>query len=165
MRNLVASILAFTITLTLLFIYSAFDIRDRRIPNRVMLVGGVVGSAVTIISGHFYESLLLHLFGLLFSIVLSYILFRLGAFGGADAKVLITVAIISPGFEFITWINPIVETIIATGIEAAIMLSLGSVWWYQTKKNNKESPPPPLVPLLLFGYILVTSFTTITIIL
>ena len=74
MRNLVASILAFTITLTLLFIYSAFDIRDGRIPNRVMLVGGVVGSAVTIISGHFYESLLLHLFGLLFSIVLSYIL-------------------------------------------------------------------------------------------
>jgi Flp pilus assembly protein protease CpaA len=163
MRSLAASLLAFTMALILLFIYSAFDIRDRRIPNRVMLVGGVIGSAVTIISGHFYENLLLHLFSLLFSIVLSYILFRLGAFGGADAKALITVAIISPGFEFIIWINPIVEAIIATGIEASIMLSFGSVWWYQNKKNDKETQPPPLIPLLLLGYIIITSFATVAI--
>jgi Flp pilus assembly protein protease CpaA len=163
MSDLEASLLVFAITISLLLIYSIFDIRDRRIPNRVMLVGGIIGLAVTIISGHFYESLLLHLFSLLFTIVLSSVLFKLGAFGGADVKVLITVGIISPGFEFVIWINPIVEAIIAIGIETTIMLFLGSVWWYQTKKNDKGTQPPPLVPLLLLGYILVTIFATVAI--
>jgi Flp pilus assembly protein protease CpaA len=158
MKKMVDSVLAFAVTLVLLIIYSGFDIRERRVPNQVMIMGGIVGIAVNLLSGHLYQNLLLHLFALSFAIPLSYALFRLGAFGGADAKALISVALISPGFEFLFWIDPLIEAIIAMGIEVTFMLSLGYLWWYQTKKCNKEAFPPPLIPLLLVGYLFTASF-------
>ena len=161
MGDLVSSLLAFTTTFALLFIYSAFDIRVRKVPNQIMLVGGVIGVVVNVMSGHFCDNLLLHLFALVFALSISYVLFQLGTFGGADAKALISVAIISPGFEFIIWLNPLTEAIIATGIEVVVMLSLGHFWWYQAKIHNKETPSPPLIPLLLIGYTIIASFATV----
>ena len=158
---MVSSFLAFALTLVLLIIYSGFDIKERRVPNQVLLVGGIVGVAVNLISGHLYENLLLHLFSLSFTIPISYALFRLGAFGGADAKALISVALISPGFEFAFWVNPLTEAIIATGIEVIFMLSLGYLWWYQVKKRNENPLPPPLILLLLVGYLFIAGFMAI----
>ena len=97
----------------------------------------------------------------IFAIPISYALFRLGAFGGADAKALISLALISPGFEFTFWVNPLTEAIIATGIEVIFMLSLGYLWWYQVKKRNENPLPPPLIPLLLIGYLFIAGFMDI----
>lgn len=160
---MVSSLLAFTVTLLLLIIYSAFDVRERKVPNQLLLVGGIIGIAVSFISGHFYENLLLHLFALVFTIPISYILFKIGAFGGADVKALISVAIISPGFEFLISMNPLIEVIIAAGIELVTMLSLGYIWWFQAKNRSKDALPPPLIPFLLIGYLIVAGFTTVVV--
>ncbi|MGD2072399.1 MAG: hypothetical protein PVG65_02800, partial [Candidatus Thorarchaeota archaeon] len=122
---------------------------------------GITGVTVNGLSGHFHENLYLHLFALGFTLSISYILFKLGAFGGADAKSVITVAIISPGFEFVMWENPLMEAILAAGIEVLVMLLLGHLWWHRDNKYDKETVPPPLIPLLLVGYMLVTGFTTV----
>lgn len=161
MGNLVSSSLAFMMTLVLLIIYSFFDIQERKVPNRVILVGGIVGAVMSIISGHFYENLLLHLFALAFTIPISYLLFKLGTVGGADAKALISVAITSPGFEFLLSLNPLVEAIIAAGIELVVMLSLGYFWYYLINKHNNDALSPPLIPFLLVGYLIVAGFYTV----
>jgi preflagellin peptidase FlaK len=160
MSDLAASLLAFTVVLVLLIIYSAFDIQKRKVPNQVILVGLIIGILTNIISRHFYKNPLLHLFAFAFTLPISYILFRLGAFGGADAKALILVAIISPGFEFLIWLNPLIEAILATSIEVVIMLFLGFLSWHYSKKHDKETLFPPLILFLLIGYILVASFAT-----
>ena len=156
-EKMVASLLAFTVTFVFLIIYSIFDIRERKVPNHIMLLGNVIGLIVNTFSGHFYENMLLHIFALSFTILISYILFRLGAFGGADAKALISVALVSPGFEFAFWSDPLTEAIIATGIEMMFMLSIGYLWWYHTKKHNEDALQPPLIPLLLIGYAFVAG--------
>ncbi len=159
--KMVASLLAFVITSALLIIYSGFDIRKREVPNHVMLLGGTIGAAVNLISGHFYENMFLHIFALSFTIPISYILFRLGAFGGADVKVLVLATLISPGSEFVFWLDPLTEAIIASGIEMMFMLSIGYLWWHQAKKHNENALHPPLIPLLFIGYIFVTSLAGI----
>ena len=161
MGDLVASILSFTVTLVLLIIYSGFDIRERKVPNQVMLIGCVVGIVVNVISGHFAENLPLHVFAILFAAPISYILFRLGAFGGADVKALISVVLISPGFEFAIGMDPLAETIFATGIELIFMLALGYHWWSLAKRHNEDTLHPPLIPMLLIGYAFVASFVTV----
>ena len=149
----IVSILTFFTIISLLVVYSILDIRDRRVMNEFVLAGGVVGCIVLILTGHFVANLVLHLTGLLLVIPLAFILFRIGSIGGADAKVLFIVALISPGIELGSWSQPILEAILALGGELVAILVGGYLYWRFNR--NEENSTPPLIPLLLVGYLIV----------
>ncbi len=148
-----ASIVSFVTILSLLLIYSFLDIRDRKVMNEVVVEGGVVGCIVLILTSHFASNLVLHLTALLLVMPLSYILFRFGSIGGADAKVLFVVALISPGIELGIWNQPILEAIIGLGGELIVMLLGGYLYW--RIKRNSENVTPPLLPFLLVGFLAI----------
>jgi len=147
------SILSFFTIISLLVIYSILDIRDRKVMNEVVFEGGVVGCVVLILTGHFASNLVLHLTALLLVIPLTYILFRIGSIGGADAKVLFIVAFISPGIELGSWNQPVLEAILALGVEFVSMLLGGYLYW--RFRRNDGNTTPPLLPFLLVGYLAI----------
>jgi Flp pilus assembly protein protease CpaA len=150
--SIVSIATCFTV-ITLLVVYSILDIRDRRVMNEVVFAGGVVGCIVSILTGHFIANLVLHLTTLLLVIPLAYILFRIGSIGGADAKILFIVALISPGIELGIWSQPILEAIVGLGSELVVILLGGYLYW--RFKRNEDKSTPPLIPLLLVGYLIV----------
>ena len=149
----IVSIVTFFTIISLLVVYSILDIRDRKVMNEVVFVGGVVGCIVLILTGHFIANLVLHLTALLLVIPLAYILFRIGSIGGADAKILFIVALISPGIELGIWSQPILEAIVGLGGELVVVLLGGYLYW--RFKRNEGNSTPPLIPLLLLGYLIV----------
>ena len=100
-----STIASFVFTTALLIMYSVLDLRTRKVSNQIFLIGGIAGFAVILLFGHIVDYALLHLTAVLVAVILGYILFRIGAVGGADVKTLITIAIISPGIEFASWGN------------------------------------------------------------
>ncbi len=151
-----STIMSFLITSLLLLVYSWMDLKDRKVPNQVMLVGFVIGIGSIIVTGHFIERIELHVIASVFVCILSYGLFRLKSIGGADFKSLITIAIISPGIEFTTWESPLYEAIIGAGLQIGVMLFLGYlVWKITTREENETKRPTPLIPLLLVAYFAV----------
>ena len=80
-------------------IYACYtDIKERRVPNRVWLYMSVVGAILDIPYlldfGLVFIKFFLFQFGFIF--VFAYLLYRIGAFGGADAKALMALAIFIP---------------------------------------------------------------------
>jgi Flp pilus assembly protein protease CpaA len=149
----VASILSFCTITVLLAIYSFFDIHDRNVKNEFILTGAVVGCIVFLLTGHFTSNVILHVFSLVMVAPLVYILFRIGSIGGADAKSLFVVSLISPGIELGVWNQPILEAIIGLGGELIVMLLGGYLYW--RFRGNSEDPTPPLLPFLLMGYLVI----------
>jgi Flp pilus assembly protein protease CpaA len=145
---------ALTMMLVLLVVYSYFDLKERRVSNRVQIAGLVLGVSVTVLSTHLIEYLALHAASLVFMAVVSYTLFRLGAIGGADAKTLLTIALVSPGVELSVWSDPLLEGFVCSGIEAFFMLLLG--YLYQNYGRSFEgASKTPLIPCLFIGYLIV----------
>lgn len=155
----ITSVLAFSVTLVLLIVYSIMDLHGRKVRNLYMLAGGLVGFSVTVLSGHVAESPVLHLTAFIFVSFLSYLLFRIGSLGGADAKSLVTVAIMSPGIEFAVWNSPTFEAFVGGGLGLFIMLLLGYVYSRWTKnvqdKFEEGRPVVPQIPFLLLGYVII----------
>jgi Flp pilus assembly protein protease CpaA len=147
-----STIASFVFTTCLLFIYAVLDIRTRKVPNQVVLIGGIVGLSVVLVFGHIIDYALLHLTAALFSLILGYALFRIGAFGGADVKVLFTITIISPGTEFGSWGNPILEGILVVGLQLVITLAVG---YAISQRKPDETEVIPLIPLLLGAYLVL----------
>ena len=147
-----SAIFSFTFTTILLFIYSVFDFRTRKVPNRVMIAGMILGIAVVILSGHIIEHALLHLTATLVALILGYFLFRIGSFGGADVKTLFIIAIISPGVEFGSWGNPIMEGIVIVGLQLVITLVSGYII---SKRKADDSEVIPLIPVLFATYLVL----------
>ncbi len=150
----VMSIASFLTIIALLVIYSILDIRDRKVRNAIVFVGGVVGCLILVLTGHFVYNVVLHLSALLLVVPLSFILFRIGSIGGADAKVLFTIALLSPGIEMGAWSQPILEAIVGLGGELIVML-LGSYLYWRYKTGERS---PPMIPILLMGYLIVQLF-------
>ena len=147
---------SFIMTIVLLCVYSWLDLKDRRVANRVVLIGGIVGFGLVAVTGHIIERSILHLTAVTFVFVISYLMFRLNALGGADVKSLVTVAIISPGIEFTTWDNPVFEAVIGGGIGLFLMLLLGFVYWkFTIKPDSTVHRVTPLIPMLLIAYLFV----------
>ena len=149
----VAAISSFLTITTLLVIYSILDVRERRVPNEFIVGGGVVGSAVILLTGHFFSNLVLHVTALMIVFAMSYALFRMQSIGGADVKSLLLVALISPGIELRALNIPIIETVVGMGIEFFVMLLGGYLYW--RSRINSEKTTPPLIPFLLLGYLAV----------
>ena len=152
-----AGVLCFLAAAVLLAVYSRMDLQDRSVPNRVILVGGIIGFIIAIASGHYLENLVLHGASLVFALVVGYLLFRIGVIGGADVKTLVTISLVSPGVSFSSWLDPVLEGVMVSGLEMVIMLLLGQFWIYRmiTSKESGEYQTPALIPFLFVGYLLV----------
>ena len=151
-----ASIVHFITIILLLVVYSILDLRYRTVKNELVLAGVIIGGTISVFTGHFVTSIVLHATALLLTIPLAYILFRLGSIGGADVKVLFIVSLFSPGIELGNWNQPALEAIFGLGGELFIMLLGGYLYW-RIKRNDKENNPP-LLPFLLLGYLVIQVF-------
>jgi len=148
----ISEIASFVFTAILLFIYAIFDIRTRKVPNQVLLIGGIMGLAIVLGLGHIAEHALLHLTAVPIALILGYILFRIGSFGGADVKAIFTIAIISPGIEFASWENPILEGIVAVGMQIVITLVVG---YLIAQRKTDVNIAIPLIPILFGAYLVL----------
>ena len=115
-----------------------------------------IGFIIVVLTGHLLNQFALHISSIVFVLIVSYVLFRQGSIGGADAKSLLLIAITSPGVELGDWGNPLFEGIIAGGLEMFVMLLLGTLYW-RTKASQSEEDTqiPPLIPFLLIGYLVI----------
>jgi Flp pilus assembly protein protease CpaA len=155
-----ASILSFVAITVLLLVYSLFDIRTRQVPNRIMIIGGIVGFIIVIFTGHLFEHALLHLSAIVFMIFVAFLLFRVGAFGGADAKAVVTIAILSPGVEFGGWSEPILEGIISSGLLLVTVLFVAYVF-SQYRQKRERIDVIPLLPIVLVAYLFLQLFSSV----
>lgn len=147
----VARLIAFACIVAILTICSILDLRERRVSNEIIIVGLIVGLVLDIASGHIISAFPLHLIALSFATILVVILFRIGAIGGADAKSVVIVSLVSPGIEFSTMENQIFEGILGCAIMLFIMFLFGYI--YQVMKKDSHNRATPLIPFLLVGYL------------
>ncbi|MCK4280157.1 MAG: prepilin peptidase [Candidatus Thorarchaeota archaeon] len=155
---LIAPTISFATAVILLLMFSLLDIRERKVSNGLLAAGGLVGCVVSILTGQLFSTPFLYLSALSFVLALSYVLFRLGALGGADVKALIVVALTSPGMVFAHWENQIYEGVMIGAIEILVMVFLGHLYWQIHRRSgitSSEERTVPLIPLLLVGYIIV----------
>ncbi|MCS7144078.1 MAG: prepilin peptidase [Archaeoglobaceae archaeon] len=98
----------------LFLIYACkLDLKSRLIPNRVWKFMLIVTIPITAFQVYLVAILskallLFAFFGILFMILLSYLLYRMGTYGGADAKALMCLAVIFPFYpdlEFFPIVN------------------------------------------------------------
>ena len=155
---LIVPTISFAASVILLLVFSFLDVRERRVSNGLLSAGGLVGCVVSILTGQFFSRPFLYLAALSFVLALSYVLFRLGALGGADVKALVVVTLTSPGVVYAHWENQIYEGVMIGAIEILMMVFLGYLYWQihrRSGKNISEERVVPLIPLLLVGYVVV----------
>ena len=85
------------LTLTILIIASAFDLKTREVPNRIWIISFPI--SIITISTHLLsnpDQLFISLVSVAITTTIAIAIFYLGLFGGADAKALITLSIVHP---------------------------------------------------------------------
>lgn len=150
--------ISFATAFVILIVFSIMDIRERKVSNHYMVIGGVIGLIIVFLSGHLIQNPVLHLAAPIFVIGLSYILFHIKAIGGADLKTLLILSIVSPGIELALWPDPILEAVIGGGLEMIIMLTCGyaySNWSGKDDTQQDEMRVTPLIPFLGLAYVLI----------
>ena len=150
------AMVAFTYTVIVLIIFSGYDLRERRVPNELMLTGYIVGIMISLVTNLLFEQPVLHIVSIVFALLIASVLFKLKSIGGADAKTLVLIAIVSPGIEFTTYTDTVLEAIIGSLLPALIMLACG--YLYSRRSPTEDSRTTPLIPFLLFGYLLLQVF-------
>ena len=150
----IPSILSFATTATLLLTYAVLDLRTRIVPNQIMIAGGFTGLVIIILTGHLIDQALLHLSASVFMVLVAYLLFRTGAFGGADVKAVVTVTILSPGIEFASWSDPILEGVLGSGLLLVAVL-LGAYLFSRYRPKEEGLSATPLLPIVLAAYLLL----------
>ncbi len=157
---LIVPTISFATAVILLLVFSFFDVRERKVSNGLLSAGGLVGCVVSILTGHLFILPFLYLSTLSFVLALSYVLFRLGALGGADVKALIVVTLTSPGVVYAHWENQIYEGVMIGAIEILVMLFAGYLYSQIRRRSDRtssEERAAPLIPLLLVGYMVVQT--------
>ena len=155
---LIVHTISFATAVILLLVFSFLDVRERKVSNGLLSAGGLVGCVVSILTGHLFSRPFLYLSALSFVLALSYVLFRLGALGGADVKALVVVALTSPGVVYAHWENQIYEGVMIGAIEILVMVFVGYLYWQILRRSGRttsEERVVPLIPLLLVGYVVV----------
>ncbi|MHA1484712.1 MAG: hypothetical protein ACTSPR_05285 [Candidatus Thorarchaeota archaeon] len=125
----------------------------------------MVGCIVAILTGQISSRLVLYISALTFVLALSYLLFRLGALGGADVKALLVVTITSPGLVYGHWEHQIYEGVMIGAIEVLVMILLGYCYWLIHRHSSRTSSGKrtvPLLPMLLGGYMIVQMIPLIS---
>lgn len=152
----VGAVLTFPVASLLLAITSKPDLESRVVPNRLVLICGIIGGIVAILTSSITTRFVLHASALMTAIALGLLLHRLGTIGGADFKMLVVMNVTSPGLSFGQWCSSVFEGIVITGLEIAVTLALGYLWWrYKGTCEDPKERKPPLIPLLLMAFLSV----------
>ena len=154
-----AAAVAFVYTSTLLGIFSILDFKTRHVKNQILGLGILVGALLGIVTNHLIDMIILHVAAIIVSLLLAFGLFKLKSIGGADAKTMLFIAIVSPGIEFAAFNSLIYEAIIGNLIPTLSMLLLGYV--YHRRKPTDDDRTVPLIPFLFLGYLIVQMFAFI----
>lgn len=144
------AIAAYICTIIILLINSIWDFRARRVSNKITFTGLLGAVVFSVLSDRIFEQPMLYLTSILLTLFLGYVLFKIGALGGADVKALLAIAIISPGVEFANWGNPILEAILIVGLLFMFTLMIGYVL---SKKKTDEDDIIPLIPIIMGVYL------------
>jgi len=145
--------IAFVYTSILLAIFSISDLRKRQVRNEMIGFGMVIGVLLGVATNHLIDLVILHLSATIIAALIGFGLFRLKSIGGADAKSILIIAIVSPGIEFAVFENLIYEALIGSLVPILCMLLLGYI--YYRKKPAADDKTTPLIPFLFLGYLLV----------
>jgi len=148
------ALLELVVATAILAIGAIRDIQERAVENEVMLMGGACGLGLSILSGRLITRPGLYLAAVTISLILGVGLYRVGAVGGADSKMLVILAITSPGIA-LDRSNVMWEGFIAASMEVLIMLLLGYMWWVYARRRNRPCVKPPLIATLLVGFVIV----------
>ncbi|MDF1538012.1 MAG: hypothetical protein P1Q69_03825 [Candidatus Thorarchaeota archaeon] len=146
-------IVAFGLAVGLLVMVGTMDIKTRKVSNDIMAIAIAIGSLTGIVTGHLLDQAFLHLIAFIVTLLLVIPLFYKGAIGGADTKTVMLLAVISPGFEFGQYSDPIFEGILGVLVPLLVMFVMGSI--YSKKKVSTDSRRTPLIPFLFIGYLIV----------
>lgn len=153
------AVVLFIECLAVLFWFSYMDVSTKKIPNRHLFVALLIALFSVLITGHLIEHLVLHLSAIGFTGVTACVLYRIGAIGGGDLKLLLVVSFLSPGMTFVTMADPVLEAVISAGILMMGMLLLGWLYsWHSTERGNLDGTPmTPLIPFLTLLYVVLQT--------
>ncbi len=146
-------LIAFGLAAALLVMFSTMDIKTRRVPNDIVAMALMIGLLTGVVTGHLLNQIYLHLVAISIAFLFTIPLFYRGAIGGADAKTVLLVACISPGFEFGQLGDVVFEGILGVLVPLLVMFIIGIL--YRKKQVEPDDRPIPLIPFLLVGYLLV----------
>ncbi len=115
--------LRIAICLITLVIASLMDLRKREISDKVWLGAGVIGVILFLID---YNSIdIIHYLVTLGIIsILSYIIYRSGLFGGADAKALVIISLLIPSYDINNKIHTLVPLVVLTNSVLLTLLNI-----------------------------------------
>ncbi len=111
------------ICLITLIIASIMDLRKREISDKVWLGSGIISIIINIIDYN-NVNILNYLITLGIISILSYIIYRTGLFGGADAKALIIISLLIPTYNINNSIHNIVPLVVLTN---SLLLTLFNI--------------------------------------
>lgn len=147
-----ASLTSITLICVILGVCTVLDLRERRIPNRIIVVFAITGALLVVVTGHLAQDWILHLSSTATFLTLGYILFKMGAIGGGDLKTSLLIGLVSPGLELVGWADPVLEGFMISAIELAIMLLLG---YLAGRIRDHSHARIPLIPLIFVAYLAV----------
>ncbi len=152
----IPSVLSLVTVVILLSVFARSDILTRRVPNTQILLAMFIGVIVIVLSGHLILSPINHVLSLIIVTPVSYSLWRLGSIGGADAKCIVVIAMISPGLELAEGRGPLFEVISGNLLQVLIMLICGHFYQrliHHRRQSQMERVSIPLIPFLLLAYV------------
>ncbi len=146
----------FACSVVVLAVASVTDLRDRTVPNWLSATAMTAGASLSILTGDLFLRLPVYISTILFVLLIAYVLFRIGALGGGDAKILLAVAIISPGTVFVEVDSALalLEGVVPFGLMLVLTLGMGHIY----HRMSNSSQQTPLVPLMLLSYLMVQLF-------
>ncbi len=153
----VARVIGAAVAAAFLTVTSVSDIRTRKVPNRVVLVCGVCGLGVSLTTGALQTLLASYVTSVLVALTMGLVLYRTGTIGGGDVKLLIVIAVTSPGTVagMTVGADAVIEAALIVLVETLLMLAVGAIWWKASKIVTKQDRTPPLVPMLLISFLVV----------
>lgn len=158
LEHTLSGMLAFIASVVFLSLVSYQDLKNRHVENKIMIVSAIIGTLLTLVSGHFFQFMWQHILAISVTFLLATVLFRAGSIGGADFKSLLIIAVMSPGAEFHSIGNPLFESVIVPMLQVLLMLIMGKIWCiFKWGKKLDDEAVPPLLPFLLAGYLLLQT--------
>ncbi len=143
------NVILFGATVVMLTIGGLTDLTGRVVPNRLTYTSIVVGGALVMMTGCFVTLWLKYVIVGTFVVPVTYFLFRIGAIGGGDAKILLAINIMTPGFVFVEGFQWTILEVV-TGYCGVVMPALTLAI---LTKNTGRTMRFPLVPFFLVAYV------------
>jgi len=137
--------LIFLSALPFLISYSWIDIRTKRLSNELIVIFGLVGLLLIILTS---KPLIYSLISMFLMFILAIALWLFGTIGGADAKLIIVLSLFMPNINFLNTLHQFIIFLLCLGI-------LGTSYGlYSRNRARKGQTRVPFIPVITLVYIL-----------